>query len=293
MAAGDIVEQPVCNGYSSCGEDGWTAELLTKYQPQAVLGLGDLQYESGTLAQYRAGWDRTSCAAPTDCDAWGKHLAQVYPAPGNHEWLTSNAQGYRDYFGPRLAQIGSDTPSPNPQLYYSYDISGWHFVSLDSDCGPVGGCGASSPMLIWLRSDLTANNGRPTIVYYHHATWSSGSHGSRSDHEALKAVFVGDRDVQIVLTGHDHEYERFAPMGQSGPDPAGYRFWVVGTGGKGLVCGSGARIAGSLALDCRTAGVLRLVLRADGFDWQFHPTGEVGGSGTFTDSGMSVLRAVA
>jgi len=294
MAAGDVVEVPPCNGYVSGCQDGWTAELITKYQPAAVLGLGDLQYEAGSLAQYNAGWGRTSCASPTDCDTWGKHREIVYPAPGNHEWLTTNAQGYRDYFGARLAAIGSDTPSPNPQLYYSFDKGAWHFVSLDSDCSGVGGCGANRPMTNWLIADLAANNGRPTVVYYHHATWSSGSHGSRTDHEELKRIFLADQDVQIVLTGHDHEYERFAPMGQSGPDPAGYRFFVVGTGGKGAVCGSGVSIPGSVTKNCTTMGMLRLVLRPDGYSWQYHPTAEVGGPATtYTDSGSSSLRGSA
>jgi len=289
MAAGDIVDSQPCNGYVSGCQDGWTAELITKYNPVGILALGDNQYEEGTLAQFNAGWGRTTCAAPTDCDAWGKHLSHMYPAPGNHEWLTANAQGYRDYFGPRLAAIGSDTPSPN-QMYYSFDIGAWHFISLDSDCSKVGGCNAGNPQMTWLLSDLDANNGRPTIVYYHHATWSSGNHGSSSSHTYLKTVLVGDIDVQIVLAGHDHEYERFAPMGISGPDPTGPRYFVVGTGGKGAVCG-GAPIAGTIVKNCTTMGMLRLILNGTGYTWQFHAAAEVGGpASTFTDLGTSTLR---
>jgi len=158
---------------------------------------------------------------------------------------------------------------------------------LDELCTRSTNCGPASA---WSPPDLAANNGRPTIIYYHHATWSSGSHGSRTDHEYLKAIVLADRDVQLVLAGHDHEYERFAPMGQSGPDPAGARYFVVGTGGKGPQCG-GAPIAGTVVKNCTTMGVLRLVLRPNGYEWQFHAAAEVGGpASAFTDSGNSALR---
>lgn len=286
MAAGDIVDVPPCNGYSSGCQDGWTAELLTKYSPTAILGLGDLQYEEGSLAQYNAGWGRTTCASPSDCDAWGKHINQAYPAAGNHEWLTSNAQGYRDYFAARLAAIGSDTPSGS-QMYYSYDLGAWHFIVLDSDrCG----CSAGNPMMVWLLNDLAANDGRPTIVYYHHPTWSSGNHGSTGGHTYLKSVLVGDLDVQIVLQGHDHDYERFAPMGTASPDPNGVRPFVVGTGGRSHYCTYNP-IPGSQVFNCTTFGALRLVLRTDGYDWQFHSVAEIGGpASSFTDTGTSSLR---
>lgn len=286
MAAGDIVAQG-SNGYGTgSNADGYTAELLTRYNPLAILGLGDLQYESGTLGQYNAGWGRTTCFTPLHCDAWGRHIGHVYPAPGNHEWATGNAQGYRDYFATRLAAIGSDTPTPPGVTFYSFDLGAWHFVSLDSDVS----MGATSAQVTWLRTDLAANNGRPTMAYWHHPTWSSGEHGSTGSQAAVTAVLVGDRDVQIVLNGHDHDYERFATMGTAGPDPNGVRYFVVGTGGKSHYCAY-SPVVGTQVFDCTTYGVLRLVLRPDGYDWRFIPTSEVGGSGTFTDAGTSALRS--
>jgi hypothetical protein len=289
MAAGDIVCDG-CNGYGgSSGQDGYTAERLTKYGPDAILTLGDNQYESGSLGQYNAGWGRNTCAGPGNCDAWGQHRGSVYPAPGNHEWLTGNAQGYRDYFGSRLSSIGSDTASNN-QMYYSWDLGAWHFVSLDSDCSKVGGCNAGNPMMTWLLADLAANNGRPTLVYYHHPSWSSGQHGNSSGHTYLKSVLVADRDVQLVLSGHDHDYERFQPMGANGPTLNGVRYFVVGTGGKNHYCDYSA-VPGTQVFNCNTFGVLRLTLTATGYSWQFHNINEVGASGnTFTDAGSSTLR---
>jgi len=289
MAAGDIVCNG-CNGYgTSSGADGYTAELLTKYNPQAILALGDLQYEEGSLAQYNAGWGRNTCASVGNCDAWGQHLSSMYPAPGNHEWITSNAAGYRSYFGARLAAIGSDTPSGN-QMYYSYDLGAWHFVSLDSDCSKVGGCNAGNPMMVWLLADLAANNGRPTLVYYHHPTWSSGDHGSSSGHTYLKSVLVGDHDVQLVLSGHDHVYERFVPMGTTGPDPAGVRYFTVGTGGKNHTSTYNP-IVGSAVFNTNTFGVLELTLSLTGYSWLFRNVAEVGGGGgAFTDAGSAGLR---
>lgn len=285
------METPSCNGYTSGCQDGWTAELLTLYGPNAVLTTGDNQYESNTDAEYAAGWGRQTCAAPGDCDAWGKHMSNMYPAPGNHEWLTANAQGYRNYFGARLAAIGSDTASPS-QLYYSFDLGAWHFVSLDSDCSQVGGCGAGNPMMVWLASDLTANNGRPTIMYFHHPRWSSGSHGDITGSNALWLAAVADNDVQMVLNGHDHWYERFDLLGGNGlPVANGVREFVVGTGGKGFTCGSAPFLPGSMAQQCTSMGVLWLELRADGYSWSFKPVSEVGGPGpVFTDSGSSGLR---
>lgn len=276
MAAGDIACQRPC-----AARDSYTAALFARYHPTAILSLGDSQYEQGSTSQFQAGFATT----------WGAYLNQLYPAPGNHEWLTGNAQGYRDFFGTRLAQIGSDTFSGN-QMYYSYDIGAWHFISFDSDCSQVGGCNAGNPMVQWMLADLAANNGRPTIVYAHHPRWSSGDHGNTGSLSYISTLWVADHDVKLVLAGHDHEYERYLPMGTAGPDPTGLRYFVVGTGGKGTVCGSGSQIPGSQVLNCNTLGVLQLTLHADGsYAWLFHNIAEVGGGGsTFTDAGTQAAR---
>lgn len=290
MAAGDIVDTPPCNGYTSGCQDGWTAALLTRYTPNAALTLGDNQYESNTLAEYQAGWGRTACAGAGQCEAWGRHLSNIYPAPGNHEWLSANAQGYRDYFGARLAAIGSDTPSPS-RMYYSYDLGAWHFVSLDSDCSKVGGCSPSSPQGQWLAADLAANDGRPTILYFHHPRWSSGNHGNVISSDPFWRAAVADLDVQLVLNGHDHWLEGFEPLGVDGlPAANGVREFVVGTGGKGFTCGTTIR-PGSQAHQCTSMGTLLLTLNASSYSWSFKPVAEVGGPGpSFAYSGSAGLR---
>lgn len=284
LAAGDIVAQGSTGYGSSSNADGWTAGLITVLNPAAVLSLGDNQYESGSLAQYNAGWGRTSCASPGHCDAWGQHLDVMYPAPGNHEWQTAGAAGYLSYFAARLATIGSDTPTPTGATWYSFDLAAWHFVSLDSEVSLASG----SSQLTWLAADLAANNGRPTLAYWHHPTWSSGEHHSTSGQAALTSLLVGDTDVQIVLNGHDHDYERFAPMGTNGPAANGIRYWVVGTGGKSHYCAY-SPVAGTQVFNCNTYGVLGLTLSPTGYSWAFHPATA---TGSFTDSGSSGLRPI-
>ncbi len=269
-AAGDVACQAGRRAHTEHCAHGAVAATMAALDPDAVLGLGDLQYQKGELANFKRSYHPT----------WGRFYDRTYPAPGNHEWLTPGAQGYRDYFRRRLEDIGvGDT------MYYSFDLGAWHFISLDSDCSKVGGCGKGDPMVNWLRADLAAHDGRPTLVYHHHPRWSSGRHGSEHRLAALNAVLVADRDVTIVLAGHDHFYERFGPMGVSGPQRGGVRYFVVGTGGSNHTCGTGARVPGSEVVSCDAFGVLRLTLRPDGYDWRFVSTGS-----SFSDSGVSRLR---
>jgi hypothetical protein len=136
-------------------------------------------------------------------------------------------------------------------------------------------------MARWFAADLAAHDGQPTIVYWHHPRWSSG--GDQSTRMAtIWALAVADRDVQIGLAGHDHNYERFARMGVTGPDKTGIRQFVVGTGGRNHGCGPGTRQPGSKVFDCTTFGVLALTLHPDGsYSWRFVPAA----GGTFTDAG--------
>lgn len=249
-----------------------TADLIAAANPDAVLPLGDLQYPDGTFDEFVGGYGPT----------WGRFKARTYPAPGNHEWHTTNAQGYRDYF-----TAGAPAAVRVDPLWYSYDLGGWHLVSLDSDCEHVGGCDPGSPQTRWFAADLATHDGQPTLVYWHHPRWSSG--GDQSTRmAAIWTQAVADRDVQIALAGHDHDYERFARMGVDGPDKTGIRQFVVGSGGKGHGCGPGSRQPGSKVFDCATFGVLRLWLHPDGsYAWRFAP---VAGS-TFTDTGSSRRRA--
>ena len=205
-----------------------TSDLLMKMDLAAVLPLGDLQYEDGTLDKFQRSFDPT----------WGRLKAQMRPAVGNHEYRTAGAAGYFDYFnGPGVF----DGPAgPRDKGYYSYDLGAWHVVTLNSQCShpPADNpyendCAAGSPQEQWLRADLAAHPARCTLAVWHHPWFSSGLEG-RND--AVQPLFQAlyDNDVDVLLTGHDHGYERFAPMdAAANRDGArGVRQFVVGTGGK-------------------------------------------------------------
>ena len=278
MAAGDISCDPADSSRAEMGEgtkkcaQGRVARQVAAAAPDAVLALGDNQYEDGTVEQYRDSYDLT----------WGPLKPITYPAPGNHEWL-SDAKGYRDYF-----DEGTPDEVDVDRGYYSVDLGAWHVVSLDSDCSKVGGCGAGSPMYEWLRGDLAAHDGRPTLVFWHHPRWSSGVHGSLAAPVGpLWEAVLADRDVQVLLSGHDHDYERFAPMGSSGPDAGGVRQFVLGTGGKNHTCPT-SLVPGSEVADCSSFGALQITLHPDGsYDWLFTAAP---GTGSFTDRGTQPRR---
>lgn len=254
IAAGDI---------ASCGSSGdeATAALLDTL-PGSVITLGDNAYESGTATEF------AQCYDPT----WGRARARTHPVAGNHEYLTGNATGYFGYFG---------TAAGDPAKgYYSYDLGSWHVIALNSNCSKIGGCGVGSAQEQWLRADLQANPAACTLAYWHHPRFSSGVHGSNVAYQALWQALY-DARADVVLNGHDHDYERFLPQTPSGaPDSAsGIREFVVGTGGKSHYAVS--PIANSEVRNGDTYGVLKLTLHGTSYDWQFVP---IAGA-TFTDSG--------
>lgn len=271
VAAGDIACRPPVNlGLRSCSQ-GRTADLIESLRPEAVLMLGDSQYQSATVAEYNA--------PGAYVQTWGRPgiLARTIPVAGNHEWETRGAAGYRSVFDARTGG----------RFYHSRDLSnGWHVIGLDSDCAEVGGCTAASPQGRWLAADLAANDRKPTIVLWHHPRWSSGSHGDNPATQPLWSAAVGDPDVQVVLNGHDHDYERMHRTGPYGAvTTTGARMFVVGTGGAGLVQPAGARDERSAFLSAAAHGVLRLTLRPDGYSWRFAVA-----RGVLSDSGSSPLR---
>jgi hypothetical protein len=244
-----------------------SAGLLDQLQgPVAVLG--DAAYPSGSPAEF------TNCYAPT----WGRHLARTRPAVGDNEYETANAAGYFGYFGPIAGTAGEG--------WYSYDDGPWHVIVLNSNCTEIGGCGASSPQGQWLGADLAAHPARCTLAYWHSPRFSSGYHGDDAAVEPLwQALYAAGAD--LVLTGHDHDYERFAPQtpaGAADPD-AGIREIVVGTGGRSLRP-FGATRPNSEVRSASTFGVLGLKLGADGYDWRFIPVP----GGSFTDSGSATCH---
>jgi acid phosphatase type 7 len=264
VAAGDIAN---CAGEG----DEATARLVGGIEG-TVLTLGDNAYPDGTAEDFR------ECYEPT----WGQFKERTKPIPGNHDYETEGARGYFDYFG--VDYFGDAAGSPD-EGYYSYELESWHIVALNSNCGEGEvRCGPDSSQRRWLEEDLTANSdeGQCTLAYMHHPRFSSGEeHGSTPNVEPLwEALYEAGADV--VLSGHEHNYERFAPQDPEGrADPQrGIREFVVGSGGMShypIV----EPIANSEVHNDEVYGVLKLTLLPHSYEWQFVPVeGE-----TFSDSG--------
>jgi hypothetical protein len=254
VAAGDMVCGTGTSSTALC-KHAETAALTTGIAPAAALLLGDIQYESGTLSDFNTFYHPT----------WGVHNAIARPAPGNHEYQTSGAAGYFDYYNGNGVQTGARS-----QGYYSFNVGTWHIVSLNSNCTAVGGCGAGSAQETWLRADLAANPAACTLAYWHHPRFSSGQHGNNSITQALWQALY-DHGADLILAGHDHNYERFGPQTATGvADVRGIRSFVVGTGGKELRSLSTTR-ANSERRDATSLGVLKLTLHPTSYDWEFVP----------------------
>ncbi len=252
LAAGDISD---CNN----NNDEATAKILDVNAGTIAL-LGDNVYETGTPTEF------ANCYHPT----WGRHKARTMPSAGNHEYSTPNATGYYGYFG---AAAGDPAKG-----YYSYNLGDWHIVVLNSNIPRD----AASAQVQWLRSDLAANTGKAcTLAYWHHPRFSSGSHGNNTTVQAFWDALY-EFNTEIILVGHDHDYERFAPQTPTAvADPVkGIRQFVVGTGGRSHYALTTLK-ANSEVFDGTTYGVLKLTLSAASYSWQFLP---VAGQ-TFTDSG--------
>ena len=253
VGAGDIAS---C---TSSGDEA-TAKLLDSI-PGTVFTAGDNAYENGTAVEY------TTCYAPS----WGRHKARTRPAAGNHEYLTPGALGYFGYFRAAAGDTGKG--------YYSYDLGAWHVIVVNSNLN----VGTGSPQETWLRADLAAHSPRCTVAIWHHPRFSSGPHGSSAIMQSVwKALYDGGAD--LVVVGHDHLYERFAPQNADGQlDMAhGMREFVVGTGGA-TAYAIVSPAPNSEVRNSGTRGVLKLTLYPDRYDWKFVP---VKGS-TFTDSGSA------
>ena len=261
-AAGDIACDPGSTRFAgglgtalACRQHH-TAALLSQRSYDAVLALGDNQYETGALSGYLASYDRS----------WGRAKAITRPVPGNHEYRTPGAAGYFDYFnGPGVAR---GPAGPRRRGFYSYDLGRWHLVALNSYCAAVA-CGSGTEQLRWLRADLARSASSCVLAYWHQPRFSSGVHGGDPALRPIWRALTRAR-VEIALSGHDHDYERFAPLLADGRPSArrGVRQFVVGTGGRELRPfsvprrGSRRRLAGDF-------GVLDLRLRRGSYRWAF------------------------
>lgn len=288
MAAGDIACDPLNTAFNGGAGTGNACQMnavgkLVMDDPTvtAVAALGDVQYECGGLAAFNASYDQT----------WGRFKAMTYPAVGNHEYIksstttpatdcdaTGTAAGYFQYFGTRAG--ASD------KGYYSYDLGTWHIIVLNTTCSasPAVGCGAGSPQEVWLRSDLAAHPNKCTLAYFHIPVWTSGGRPANNARTFQQDLY--DAGAEVVLTGHDHTYERFALQDPNGnPDPRGLQAFVVGTGGANHTT-MATPMPNSLVRDDSTFGVLRLGLHDGSYDWRFIPVP----GGTLSDSGTATCH---
>jgi acid phosphatase type 7 len=260
VGAGDIAD---C---ASNGDEA-TADLLDSIEG-TVFTLGDNVYEAGTPSEFRR------CYAPT----WGRQLARTMPVPGNHDYETAGAAGYFGYFGAAAGDPGEG--------YYAYDRGSWRIYVLNSNCAAIGGCDAGSRQERWLHDDLAANPRSCVLAMWHHPRFSSGAHGNDPATQALWETLY-DAGADLVLNGHDHTYERFAPQSPSGQADArrGIVEMVVGTGGRSHYDFPTVR-ANSVVRDETSYGVLRLELGDGGWSFEFVP---VAGA-SFTDSGSGTCH---
>ncbi len=241
-----------------------TARLIRRIEPRVALTLGDNQYPDGELRDFRSSYDPT----------WGRFLRITRPVPGNHDYHVTGADGYFDYFGRRARR--------NSGGYYSYDVGAWHLVAVNT--GPGAPSGAQ---LRWIRRDLRRNRDRCELAYWHHPRWSSGSvHGSARNLAELWTMLYR-AGVDVVLNGHEHNYERFAPLTPGGrlAPRSGVREIVAGTGGAGTYP-FGKPIRGSQVRITGVRGVLRLALHAQAYGWRF-----IGIGGKVLDRGRHPCHA--
>jgi hypothetical protein len=257
-AAGDIADDG--------SGDSATAKLVEAIDPDVALTTGDNAYPDGARGDY------DSWYAPT----WGAFKAKTRPVPGNHEYHVAGAAGYFDYFNGQDATTGP--AGTRGQGYYSFDLGAWHLIALNSEISMSAG----SAQQQWLTADLMQTAAKCTLAYWHRPRFTSGAeHGNATDTAPLwNALYAAKADV--VLNGHNHQYERFAPQNPEGlTDPSGIREFVVGTGGAGLY-GFGTVKPNSEARNSTDHGVLLLRLRDGAYDWSFKSS-----DGTYTDSGST------
>jgi hypothetical protein len=259
LAAGDI------GSCRSAGDEA-TAALL-EGAPATVAALGDLAYPKGSADDF------ANCYDPS----WGWFKSTTRPAAGNHDYATPGGAAYFDYWGAAAGLRGAG--------YYSYELGSWHILVLNSNCRFVA-CSRGSLQETWLRNDLALHRTRCTLAYFHHPLFSSTLGTATPAVQPLWQALY-DAGADLVLSGHAHNYQRFAPQAPSGAaDPArGIREFVVGTGGNSHHP-SGPPIPNQETVDDTTFGVLRLTLLETGYLWRFVPTS----SGVFADAGADACH---
>lgn len=251
------------------------SDLAVALDPAVLLGLGDFQYELPTADAYRKIYD----------PSFGRLRDRTVPVFGNQEYKIQDAVTFTEHFGDRIL---------DERGYWSQDIGRWHLVVLNSNCAAVaGGCGPGSPQQSWLAEDLSGNDRNCVLAAWHHPRWSTGIAGPDARTDALYRTLVRHR-VELVLSGHEADYERFAPLGPDGkPAADGVRQFVVGTGGQAHYqpdrAGPGAHAQGPASefADFAHHGVLELELSTNAYEWRFHP---LEGPAPVTDRGRETCH---
>jgi acid phosphatase type 7 len=286
-AAGDIACDPANSKFGggngvptdpgACHQK-YTSDLLVDAGLAAVLPLGDIQYYCGGYQAFLQSYDLS----------WGRVKDITHPVVGNHEYLTSGgtdctsanagAAGYFNYFGTAAGNQG--------QGYYSYDIGTWHLIALNSNCEDAGGCSPSSPQGQWLESDLNAHSNFCTLAYWHIPLFSSGGYTAENSQSFWQTLY--NHNVDLILNGHAHIYERFAPQAPNGTSDIarGMREFIVGSGGANHTDLTATTASNSEERNDKTFGVLKLTLRSTNYEWQFVP--EAGQ--TYTDIGRGACH---
>lgn len=270
VGAGDIAD---C-GHSATSRA--TGDLIRSFPEATVFTTGDNAYLNGTTRQF------TRCYDP----AWGSFKERTNPSPGNHDYgiyppaRRNNAAPYFQHFGAKAGPVGKG--------FYSYDLGSWHIVSLNSMAGAVAGAPSMADQVEWLRKDLEETDKSCILAYWHHPLFSSGHHGHQP-HDPGRDVgplweVLYEHQADVILSGHDHHYERFKRLNPAGnPDPKGILQFVVGTGGREVERIQGKLLTSDKILDGpRDFGVLALALRPNSYEWRFLRT-----DGTPHDTGSA------
>jgi len=267
IGAGDIADG---FGFSLSGAFA-TAALLDASPTAIVFANGDHAYGHATDNDFARSYDPT----------WGRAKLRTIPVIGRHDYDSLNAVGYFNYFGPAA---GDPTKG-----YYSIDLGAWHIVSLNSLCVYVsGGCGVGSPEETWLANDLASHTQACTLALFHEPLYTSSS--QITPNTAVQPLWqdLYNHNVDLIVNGHAHNYERFAPQDANGNlDTArGIIEIVAGTGGESHYSFNSTLAPNSLVRNGDTFGVLQLTLHQSSFDWKFIPVAGM----TFTDSGTQACH---
>jgi hypothetical protein len=258
VAVGDVACPPGAPVTRRTCRQGATARAAVALQPERVLALGDLQYQTGRYRAFKRSYDRS----------WGQLRSITWPVPGNHEYETAGARGYYRYFAAQ---------QPGAPGWYRRELNGWQLFFLNSNCTKVD-CVAERA---WLAQEMAAHASSCSLIAFHHPRFSSGEHGSN---RAMRHFWqIADaHGADLALSGHDHDYERFVPMDSAGaPDPNGIQQFVSGGGGRSLYPRESSAPGSQIFL--KRFGVLELELGAGDYSWKFRtPRLRVRDSGSAT-----------